>query len=461
MTTVAYDGRYLSADTLSHRHNTPSNLLQSKIDLLEGFAYAVCGEWLAQFPAMIAWHRAGAIPADFPQSAADGTMLIVEIATRRLWIVSTRVRYLDEEAAPFSCGSGGDYALTAMDCDRTAMEAVQLASRRDLHTNDTIDFIDLEWPEKGVQRWEGYPSMKCPHPVRDDGIATQPFADEFLTINTQFKAMIGAPTHVGREPKPIKIDVGHLTGRFDEEDAPPLSAVYLPDYETPGADEYGFAVLKAFEPTRMAAAGVLCNKIGSYLDGFPHGGTIMWRVRPEVEAFYDMQTDKTDWKGYARLVVLPWKRAPLVAGMHPDVDVPAETARPSGKCDWAIGYPKPACGKCSTCLYVFGGSMNGTDEQPKSSIISREEVNRLFNPGLHAILAEDTDEDGNPRLCAHETVHALASGGSVIGAADVCTHGYVRRTCSSCHTTDEIRAFHKEAVAKIAAEVHAKTTYPA
>jgi hypothetical protein len=169
MTTIAYDGRYLAADTLAHRHNTPSNLLTPKIDMCEGFAYAVGGCWLPMLGTLIAWHRAGGHPAAFPNLGdLKGGLLVVELATGRLWVASSECHWLDEEAAPYTCGSGGDYALAAIDCDRNAMEAVQVASNRDLHTNDVIDFIDLQWPEKGVQRWDGLmPSMRNPMPLNE------------------------------------------------------------------------------------------------------------------------------------------------------------------------------------------------------------------------------------------------------------------------------------------------------
>jgi len=166
MTTIAFDGRYLAADTLTHRHNTPSNMLQPKITVEGGFAYAVGGLWCAMVHDLIRWHEKGADPAEMPK-ADNGSMLVVELSSRRVWCVIHALPYLDEEGPPFTVGSGGDYALGAIDAGLNAMEAVRIASKRDLHTNDTIDFVDLEWAEKGVQRWDGgMPTTRCPMPVR-------------------------------------------------------------------------------------------------------------------------------------------------------------------------------------------------------------------------------------------------------------------------------------------------------
>jgi len=168
MTTIAFDGRYLAADTMAHRNGVPSNAESRKIDICEGFAYGVAGEWCTTLGALIVWHRAGAHPDAIPQHGKGG-LIIVELSTRRFWMVCRDMPYLDEERAPFTIGSGSEVALGALHAGVTAMEAVRIAARCDIHTNDTIDFIDLEFPASGVQRWNGsMPSVKLPMPVNDE-----------------------------------------------------------------------------------------------------------------------------------------------------------------------------------------------------------------------------------------------------------------------------------------------------
>jgi hypothetical protein len=195
MTTLCFDGRYLAADTLSHRSNTPSNMLQPKITIEGGFAYAVGGMWCAMVPQLIKWHQEGAEPDGLPK-AENGMLLIVELSTRRLWCVVPAVPYLDEEGAPFTVGSGGDIALGAIDAGKTAMEAVRIAAKRDLHTNDIIDFVDLEWADKGVQRWDGLmPSSKAP--VRD-------------TSGTPIREYVHADTDEEGNPRLVAHEALHL-----------------------------------------------------------------------------------------------------------------------------------------------------------------------------------------------------------------------------------------------------------
>jgi len=163
MTTIAFDGRYLAADTMSHRNGTPSNRASRKIATSNGCAYAICGQYACMIDDLIDWHRIGALPEAFPKHG-EGSMLIVELASRRIWVVQGKeLPYLDEEAAPFTAGSGGDIALGAMHAGVNAMEAVRIAAKCDYATNDVIDFIDLEWPSKGVQRWDGLMPVQTGH----------------------------------------------------------------------------------------------------------------------------------------------------------------------------------------------------------------------------------------------------------------------------------------------------------
>jgi ATP-dependent protease HslVU (ClpYQ) peptidase subunit len=51
---------------------------------------------------------------------------------------------------PFAIGSGMDFAIGAMECGRTALEAVQIASKRDAHTGGQITVLFPEQPLKAV-----------------------------------------------------------------------------------------------------------------------------------------------------------------------------------------------------------------------------------------------------------------------------------------------------------------------
>jgi hypothetical protein len=214
MTTIAFDGRYLAADTLGTRSGTPSNRESRKITVAAGFAYAVNGDWGPVVPDLIKWHQDGANPADIPTHGA-GSLMVAELSSRRCWIVSgPQMPYLDEEAAPFTGGSGGDIALGAIDAGVNAMEAVRIASKRDISTGGPIDFVDLEWPDKGVQRWDGHmPSSKLPMPVRDTGGMPIRFEDPTARIETDEN---GEPRIVAHETAHIpQVQRAGVIGKAD------------------------------------------------------------------------------------------------------------------------------------------------------------------------------------------------------------------------------------------------------
>lgn len=55
---------------------------------------------------------------------------------------------------PFATGSGGEYALAAMDLGKTAEEAVIYASTRDIYTNDTIQVATIMEQPEGTEEPE-------------------------------------------------------------------------------------------------------------------------------------------------------------------------------------------------------------------------------------------------------------------------------------------------------------------
>lgn len=167
MTTIAFDGRYLAADTLGVRGGNRSERPSCKIQASDGHAFATGGHWWAIRQYLIDWHAAGHPIADYPNPRGlDGCLVVVEGDTRQCKVFTHDAPYPDLEAAPIAFGTGGDIALGAMGAGLTAMEAVAIAARWDLKTGGPIDFVDLEFIDKGVQRWDGVmPSAKLPMPL--------------------------------------------------------------------------------------------------------------------------------------------------------------------------------------------------------------------------------------------------------------------------------------------------------
>jgi hypothetical protein len=167
VTTIAWDGRYLAADTLSVRSGNRCERPSCKLAVDGGIAYATGGAFWAIRQQLIDWHQSGHPIDAYPNPRGlDGCLVAVEADTRHCSLFAHEVPYADLEAAPVAFGTGGDIALGAMGAGKTAMEAVALAARWDLKTGGPIDFIDMEWIGKGVQRWDGVmPSSKFPMPL--------------------------------------------------------------------------------------------------------------------------------------------------------------------------------------------------------------------------------------------------------------------------------------------------------
>lgn len=156
MTTIAFDGRYLAADTLGVRGGNRVEQPLCKIQVSGGHAFATGGQFWAIAGELIDWHAAGHPIAGYPNPRGlDGCLVVVEGDTRQCKVFTHEAPYPDLEAAPVAFGTGGDIALGAMGAGLTAMEAVAIAARWDLKTGGPIDFIDLEFIDKGVQRWDG------------------------------------------------------------------------------------------------------------------------------------------------------------------------------------------------------------------------------------------------------------------------------------------------------------------
>jgi hypothetical protein len=375
MTTVAFDGRYLAADTMGHRSGVPSNTLTPKIAVRDGFAYAINGSWMPMINVLIEWHRAGAKFNEFPEIKTGGGMMIVELAMRRVWLVSGEVPAPDEEAAPITAGSGGDIALGALHAGKTAMEAVQIAAKCDIHTNDIIDFVDLLWPEKGVQRWDG----------------TMPSRDHPMPVTTE------------------RLNVDDLTERFEVKDGPKSATV---DYDIltdkQGVHEYT-ELRTGRHDTRADAEADLRTRLREFLSHHD-GGTLMWRVRPEISWDRFMRHEqRTVWSAYARLAVV---RSPMTG-----LKVRACIKRGTNSHTWVEHDPE-CDGTCG-------------DQRVRGPITSVPDGG--LKAEAHTLVDSycEQDEEGRLRLVAHELTH-MHNGRPLTTKADLCMHGFVRSTCSRC-----------------------------
>lgn len=229
MTTIAFDGRYLAVDSRTMRNGTiMGNDDFVKIIVRDDCVYAFTGDRALLRPVIEHAHddgRADQWPIGSLGEDELSKQAIVKVRQHdtQASILGLATRYWLAVPAPFAMGSGGDHALTAMDCGLTAVEAMRMAIKRDAYSGGPVRYVDTSAPVLEVRTtdsadvggwaraWGGpicwglepWPlSVPKPGQVRyvdGDGMAAAPSFDS-ITIN-----------------KPAKLDhgYGNLSWRTD------------------------------------------------------------------------------------------------------------------------------------------------------------------------------------------------------------------------------------------------------
>lgn len=165
MTTIAFDGRIVGADTRSTMGGTIvadqriRKILPVQID--NGtrkpirLVYAFCGS-LPLFPTIVLWHAAGADPNHNPFQGDDGSSLIVIEATNgkkpKIAEYHCAGRGLPINfSAPIAFGSGQEIARTALDLGYSTVVALEKAVKFDTYSGLPIEAFDIQkwrWVKK-------------------------------------------------------------------------------------------------------------------------------------------------------------------------------------------------------------------------------------------------------------------------------------------------------------------------
>ena len=152
MTTIAWDGRFVAADSQCVAGGYAKPETARKIRRIGDLVYAVSGLY-CMFDAMIEWHRQGADPREVPACKSDGDdiVLIVFYPSGRCWSYRSSVPYPDEAFAPDAWGSGYQFAIGAMKARCNAETAVSIAAKCDVGTGGDI-FVE-ELASNGEKGW--------------------------------------------------------------------------------------------------------------------------------------------------------------------------------------------------------------------------------------------------------------------------------------------------------------------
>jgi ATP-dependent protease HslVU (ClpYQ) peptidase subunit len=152
MTIIAWDGQTLAADkraTLSGLASVVTKIYEVPQGLL-----GVAGEF-SRFGAILEWFREkDAAPKHCPkfQQDVETCLHIVLIANNgAIWKYECSGHPYLVEDVKFAMGSGRNYAIAAMECGKSAPEAVQIACKFDIYCGNGYDTLTLPVIDVPVQ----------------------------------------------------------------------------------------------------------------------------------------------------------------------------------------------------------------------------------------------------------------------------------------------------------------------
>lgn len=143
MTVIAWDGQTLAADRQRTFGGTPTTMRKArKIVAPDGRVFLVgcCGrsDFIQMF---LAWLEGGERPS-FPVTEDFAAIVIDQ--RHRIWVIHDTLIYVEVFGiALWGIGSGGNYAMGAMEHGATAAQAVKVASRLDINCGLGVDCVSF------------------------------------------------------------------------------------------------------------------------------------------------------------------------------------------------------------------------------------------------------------------------------------------------------------------------------
>lgn len=138
MTTIAWDGRTMAADRLSTGHRNPVCKLHR---LPDGGIVGGAGQ-LDEILRAVEWLQQGGVPADKPKLADDCMTLLMVDGRGKAWTYHSALHPVPILLPFYAVGSGSDYAMAAMACEKDAADAIRIAARFDHNTGVGIDVAE-------------------------------------------------------------------------------------------------------------------------------------------------------------------------------------------------------------------------------------------------------------------------------------------------------------------------------
>ena len=143
MTTIAFAEGTIAAD--SQMTSGGAKLRIKKLHRLsDGSLFAGSGE-VALISRMLKWAEAGFPEKPRPRITEDSEIeCIVVRPNGAIWLVDDKLEPLEIDEPFAAIGSGFAYALGAMACGKSAVEAVEIAARFDADTSAPLHTMELQ-----------------------------------------------------------------------------------------------------------------------------------------------------------------------------------------------------------------------------------------------------------------------------------------------------------------------------
>jgi len=136
MTTIAWDGKTLAVDSAQSRGDIITGLKMKKLYLDVGPFKAVAISGVTQnYEPLIKWIKCG---GDNPSISDHFSILCINKKGQCFGLHDGDQLYFVRRKDKCSEGSGWQIALGAMDAGATAIEAIKIASKRDVYTGGKV-----------------------------------------------------------------------------------------------------------------------------------------------------------------------------------------------------------------------------------------------------------------------------------------------------------------------------------
>lgn len=138
ITTVAFDGKTLAADTLITNGDHVFGRASKIHHLQDGRVLAASGA-MDFIHAVIDWLNGGEKPVKTEDDAFLGILIYPNGSAKE---ISSQLR-LWPACLPWAAGTGEQYALAAMRCGKDAIGAVEIAMQMDIYSGGEVESINI------------------------------------------------------------------------------------------------------------------------------------------------------------------------------------------------------------------------------------------------------------------------------------------------------------------------------